>query len=86
MSRKETGILIFCISLIAVVTAIFSLRVAATRMEEERLKVIEERLAVIEEGKDSLRQEAVTVGVARWTADEKGKPKFEWIVPVEKKP
>jgi hypothetical protein len=38
------------------------------------------------EGIKIVRQEAVTVGVARWTADEKGKPKFEWIVPVEKKP
>lgn len=82
MSKKEIAV----ITLITVALAVgmgFFLNFVRKNMMEDHEK---ERLATVEEGKNIVRQEAVTVGVARWTADEKGKPKFEWVVPVEKKP
>jgi len=82
MSKKEICVSIF-ITVFVIVSTIFILRNASKNIAEAKEN---DRLVVIEEGKNILRQEAVTVGVARWTADEKGKPKFEWIVPVEKKP
>jgi len=82
MSKKEICVSIF-ITVFVIVSTIFILRNASKNIAEAEEK---DRLVVIEEGKNILRQEAVTAGVARWTADEKGKPKFEWIVPVEKKP
>lgn len=45
-----------------------------------------DKAKTIEAAKNTVREEAVAAGVARWTADEKGKPKFEWIVSQEKKP
>lgn len=39
----------------------------------------------IEKAREEFRAEAVKAGAGCWKPDEKGKPKFEWIVPVEKK-
>jgi len=37
-------------------------------------------------GRQDIRKEAVKTGVARYVADTDGSSKFEWIVPLEKKP
>jgi len=82
MSKKEICVASF-LTVFVIASFILIVRDDSKKMAEAKEK---DRIATVEEGKNILRQEAVTVGVARWTADENGKPKFEWIVPVEKKP
>ena len=54
---------------------------AQARIQEAEEKA---RAEVSESAKKLIREEAVMSGVARWVSDEKGKPKFEWIIPKER--
>lgn len=82
MTGKDFAV--FMVSCIVIFTICFFVILYSGKKLEDAKKA--ELLTAEESGKNSIRQEAVSIGVARWTADNEGKPKFEWLVPTEKTP